>query len=307
MQDRNKLFINGFDQTFRDRLTSRLYVKNPDHPLHRPWPMDDVAESARFFLASNSATNEPNHYSYPLYNSQSQFDTFTSIPPAPARKTFDMSLLEQFMVSDIFISKLVDKLGLGNTGGHLPNNTILPTVSHFQPPRPEGCVRCLDRSHYHQSYPIITDYISRGLCKRDDMKRVVLMDGTLVTTRIAPGKCIKECIDNWLKSRTQPTISTNMVKALQTASTSQALDTPINEVYVSEVSTADLEELHMLDSVAVSTLKQADSIRKRISNTAKGKTMPTPATRSTVKAGKASLIPTFSHTSANTQSSPISS
>ena len=71
MQDRNKLFINGFDQTFRDRLTSRLYVKNPDHPLHRPWPMDDVAESAWFFLASNSAANEPNHYSYPSYNSQS--------------------------------------------------------------------------------------------------------------------------------------------------------------------------------------------------------------------------------------------
>jgi len=110
------------------------------------------------------------------------------------------------------------------------------------------------------------------------MRHVVLMDGTLVTTRLAPGKCIKERIDNWLKSHTQPTVSTNMVEALQTASTSQAPDTPINEVYVSEVSTVDLEELRMLDSVAVSTLKQADSIRKRISNTAKGKPMPTPAT-----------------------------
>ena len=107
---------------------------------------------------------------------------------------------------------------------------------------------------------------------------MVLMDGTLVTTHLAPGKCIKEHIDNWLKSHTQPTVSTNMVEALQTVSTSQAPDTPINEVYVSEVSTADLEELHILDSVAVSTLKQADSIRKRISNTAKGKPMPTPAT-----------------------------
>jgi len=36
MQDWNKLFINGFDQTFWDRLTSRLYVKNPDHSLHCP-------------------------------------------------------------------------------------------------------------------------------------------------------------------------------------------------------------------------------------------------------------------------------
>ena len=95
-----------------------------------------------------------------------------------------------------------------------------------------------------------------------------------------------------------------MVEALQTVSTSQAPDTPINEVYVSEVSTADLEELHILDSVAVSTLKQADFIRKCISNTAKGKPMPT---QSAVKAGKASLIPTFSHTPADTQSSPTSS
>ena len=37
---------------------------------------------------------------------------------------------------------------------------------------------------------------------------------------------------------------------------------PANKVYVSEVLIADLEELCMLDSVAVSTLKQADSIRK---------------------------------------------
>jgi len=133
------------------------------------------------------------------------------------------------------------------------------------------------------------------------------MDGTLVTTRLAPGKCIKEHIDNWLKSRTQATVSTNMVKALQTVSTSQALDTPINEVYVSEISTADLEELCMLDLVAVLTLKQADSIKKHISDTAKGKPMLTPATRSAVKARKASLIPTFSHTPANTQSFPISS
>jgi len=269
--------------------------------------MDDVAESAQFFLASNSVANEPNYYSYPSYNSQSRFDTFTSVPLAPARKTFDMSLLEQFMVSDVFISKLADKLGLGNTRGHPSNNTTLSTVSYSRPPRSESCVGCLDRSHYHQSCPIIADYISQGLCKQDDMRCMVLINRTLVTTRLAPGKYIKECIDNWLKSHTQPTISTNMVEALQTASTSQAPDTPINKVYVSEVSTADLEELCMLDSVAVLTLKQADSIRKHISNTAKGKPMPTLATQSAVKAGKASLIPTFLHTPANTQSSPTSS
>jgi len=196
IQDWNKLFINGFDQTFRDWLTSRLYVKNPNHPLHCPWPMDDVAGSAQFFLASNSTTNKPNHYSYLSYNSQSQFDTFTSVPSAPAHETFDMSSLEQFMVSNVFISKLANKLGLRNTGGHPPNNTTLSTVSHSRPPHLEGCVGYLNYSHYHQFCPIIANYISRGLCKWDDMRHVVLMDMTLVTTRLVPGKCIKEHIDN---------------------------------------------------------------------------------------------------------------
>ena len=36
IQDQNKLFIRGFDHLFWDWLTSRLCMKNPDHPFHRP-------------------------------------------------------------------------------------------------------------------------------------------------------------------------------------------------------------------------------------------------------------------------------
>jgi len=82
---------------------------------------------------------------------------------------------------------------------------------------------------------------------------------------------------------------------------------PANKVYISEVLIADLEELCMLDSVAVSTLKQADSIRKWISNATKRKPIPTPATQFAVKIGKVSLTLTFSYTLANTQLSLIPS
>ena len=208
------------------------------------------------------------------------------------------------MVSNAFISKLADKLRLRNTGGRPPNTTRSSTASYSHPPQPEGCIGYLDPFHYYQFCPIIVDYISRGLCKRDNMRRVVLIDGTLVTTQLALGKYIKECINNWLKSHTQPTVLTNMVEALQVTSTSSAPDTSINEVYASKVSTADLEELRMLDSVAVSTLKQADSVRKRISNAAKEKPMPIPATQSAVKVGKAPLTSTSSHAPANSQSPP---
>jgi len=117
------------------------------------------------------------------------------------------------------------------------------------------------------------------------------MDGTLVTTCLAPGKCIKECIDNWLKSCAPPTVSTNIVEAVSTIPLSLTSDILSQEVYTSKVSPADLEELRLLNTVAVSTLKQADTIRKQISKASKAKSTSYSATRAAVKAEKASLNP----------------
>ena len=114
---------------------------------------------------------------------------------------------------------------------------------------------------------------------------------TLVTTRLASGKCIKERIDNWLKSCTSPTVSTNIVEAVSTTPLSLTSDILSQEVCTSEVSSADLEELRLLNTIAVSTLKQADTIRKRISEASKAKSTSYPATWATVKAGKVSLNP----------------
>ena len=201
-----------------------------------------------------------------------------------------MLSLEQYMVSDAFVSKLANKLGLNKTIAHSPNSSGQHTSRPHQP-HPDGCVSCLDPFHYHQSCPIIANYISRGLCKRDNMKCVVLMDGTLVTTRLAPGKCIKECIDNWLKSQAPPTVSTNIIEAISTTSLSATSDILSQEVCLGNVTPADLEELHLLDTVAVLTLKQADSIRKQISEASKVKSTLYPATRAAVKTGKALLSP----------------
>jgi len=93
-------------------------MKNPDYPLHHLWPMDDITESARFFLASNSAASKLDHYSYPSYNSWTHFSTQAPPPqdlPPLAHGRFDMSSLEQYIVLDAFVSKLADKLGLNKT------------------------------------------------------------------------------------------------------------------------------------------------------------------------------------------------
>jgi len=117
------------------------------------------------------------------------------------------------------------------------------------------------------------------------------MDGTLVTTHLAPRKCIKEHIDNWLKSCALPTVSTNIVEAVSITPLFLTSDILSQEVCTSEVSPADLKELRLLDTVAVSTLKQADTIRKQISEASKAKSTSYPATQATIKTRKASLNP----------------
>jgi len=62
-------------------------------------------------------------------------------------------------------------------------------------------------------------------------------------------------------------------------------------VCTSEVSPADLEELCLLDTVTVSTLKQANTIRKQISEASKAKSTSYPVTWAAVKAEKALLNP----------------
>jgi len=121
------------------------------------------------------------------------------------------------------------------------------------------------------------------------MKHIVLIDRTLVTTCLAPGKCIKEHINNWLKSHVPPTILTNIVKAVLLTSSSLVPGILLQEVFTSKVLTTDLKKLHLLDIVAVSILKQENTIRKWISKALKAKSISYSITQAAVKAEKALL------------------
>ena len=103
----------------------------------------------------------------------------------------------------------------------------------------------------------------------------------MVTTCLAPRKYIKERIDNWLKSHVLPTMSTNIVEAVSMTPLSLTSDILSQEVYNSKVLPVDLKELCLLNTVAVSTLKQVDSIRKWISEASKAKSTSYPSTTCT--------------------------
>jgi len=101
-------------------------MKNPNYSFYCLWPMNNITESVWFFLVLNSATSQLDHYSYPLYNSWNHFSTQVLSPqdlPPLAHERFDMLFLEQYMVSDTFVSKLADKLGLNKTITYSSNSS----------------------------------------------------------------------------------------------------------------------------------------------------------------------------------------
>lgn len=124
-REHDTIFFSGFDTTMWEKLTSHLRLKNPDHPLHQPWNMEDVAEAAQFFLSSNSAVNGPGTYPLPLRYLQAPYESPALPEPPTAHEMFDMSSLEQFVTSDAFLNKLASKLSLGNhtASSHAPPNT----------------------------------------------------------------------------------------------------------------------------------------------------------------------------------------
>lgn len=301
-RERDMVFFSGFDPLFRERLTARLRLKMPDYPPRQPWDMGDVAEAALYLLDTISATNEPtgfpSHTPYTQSYLQPQYSippappavtTQTSIPPPPRpRETYDLSTMEQFFTSEAFVSKLAGKLG------GLPTTSAQHSNSLSTQHRNTDCSFCSDPRHFHHKCPTAEEYIRKGLCIRTAERRIALSDGTVITARVSPGKDIKEKLDNYYKARNTSTVATNIVEAapaVQTHQYSWVQPQESPEETSENISVEELEELRLLDTVAVSSLKRAEDIRKRAGNLTKTKTNPSVNIRAGNKTQPSTLTP----------------
>ncbi len=123
-------------------------------------------------------------------------------------------------------------------------------ISNTQPsqqpyPRPDICVFCSDPKHYQFDCAVAADYVTRGLCIRDSANQIVTPTGLRITPRVAPGRNIKERLDNWHASNSAPQSNPAVV-----ASTN-FLDVSVTEnfnsnpwsIFTHEVSAARIEEV----------------------------------------------------------------
>lgn len=235
--------------------------------------MESVEEVARFLLAGNGvdlylmqpALTPPSQtqYSTPYTQSQHQQSIPTTAIP---RETFDLSSIQQFLTSDMFLNTLAGKLN------QYPRNNPYPTNNPYQPQqysarRPFGpCGGCSDPNHGIRRCPRIDEYIRQGRCIRDGAYRICVPDGSLVTPQLAEGRNIVERIDSWHRGQNrQPVVQTNIFEAAPVYQAPISIQ-PSNEPYTAgyQYTTAAAEqEIRVLDTVEVVAIKRKEEIRGR--------------------------------------------
>lgn len=118
-RERNKLFMNGFHISFRQQLHTQLQLQEPLHALDEPWDIADVEQAARFLLDGNGNAN--------IFTISSPSQTTYPTPPTtayslPTRQTFDMTTIEQILMSDSFLNRLADKMSAPARNNSQPNH-----------------------------------------------------------------------------------------------------------------------------------------------------------------------------------------
>jgi gag-polyprotein putative aspartyl protease len=115
---------------------------------------------------------------------------------------------------------------------------------------------------------ILTDYFRRGLCKASDSGYVVLPNGDRFN---APGKDIKERIDNWYKENTKPaqSVSTTFVGTSSFNPMSEFVWTNAEEES-DPVTERELEDMRTRECMIASSQKKVDATKQRMNGQNKG-------------------------------------
>jgi hypothetical protein len=272
-RERNKLFINGFHIDFRNQLRTQLRLQEPLHPLDEPWNIAFVEQAARFLLdgmngGSVLALPPPvvSPPAPPQYN-----------PPVPLpivnsslRPTFDMSSIEQILMSDAFINRLASRIP-----SSVPLQQSYPSNSNASRTL-WPCGMCSSTEHLFRNCPAVDDYMRRGLCKRDSTNRICVPDGTQITPQLAPGRNMRERIDNWHKAHPRASsVQANIVEVSYPSITNEIISPAVTSMsYSDNPSSQDEEEIRRLGVVALAAMKRQEEIKKRAGNVSKGKGPP---------------------------------
>ena len=262
-------FILGLSYSFRVKVRAQLKSQNPTHHTDDPYTLKEISTAALFLLSCNQSDKiEPEPESTPTVK----------------RETFDASNFG-FNQSNLSMAALAQEL--------TKHMDLLKTLSVAAPvqqsqsyrARDNNCCNfCSDPTHYINNCPHANDYINKGKCKRNAEGFMVLPNGERINARIAPGKNLRERIDNWHTTNNVSanininTVSSNFVEAthLQDKMSYTWMEPEAEGEDVPHLTEREIEEIGMLESLIASTQKKVDETKKRIAKSG-------PTTRSSAR------------------------
>jgi len=288
-------FILGLSYSFRVKVRAQLKAQNPTYHTDDPYMLKEISTAALFLLSCNQ---------------NDKIEPEPESTPTVKHETFDASNFG-FDQSNISMAALAQEL--------TKHMDLLKTLSIAAPvqqsqsyqARDNNCCNfCLDPMHYINNCPHANEYINKGKCKHNAEGFMVLPNGERINARIAPGKNLREQIDNWHSTNNTnvnivSTISTNFVEAshLQDNIDYSWIE-PELEDDESLPTEREVEELQMLESLIATTQKKVEETKKKI--TRSGPTMrsftrqeeqvpkqPVPTTRTNEKPASAGPAPQF--------------
>lgn len=257
-------FLQGLDTAIRTKVQEQLRAENPKHHTDDPFTLAEISSAALFVLSCN----------------HSNITSPTMTPEIPIKKeTFDMT--QGF--GNINISAIATEVArqlsmqLNNTshGQNCQHTTENGSVTRQ---KNCNCIFCSDPAHFVGGCPDADGYCKKGLCKKNNEGQIVLPNGDRILSKNIPGRNLKERIDNWHKSNTNNTVSTNYIGSKEIGAgyvwiTEEKGEEPILPTKREE------EELEVLENLVASTQKKIDTTRKRMENGRTTRNNITPQTR----------------------------
>ena len=246
-------FIQGFNYSFRVKVHAQLKAQSPTHHTDDSYTLQEISKAALLLLSCNQGINaglEPE-----------------SIPTVK-RETFDAS---NFSVNQSNLSMTALAQELVKHMELLKTLTAAPPSQSYRL-RDNNCNFCSEAGHYINNCPHAFEYVNKGKCKRNADGFMVLPNGERINARTAPGKNLRERIDNWIAANNvnaninSNTVSSNFVEAteLQSQMSYTWMEPEVDEVDAPNLTEREIEEIGMLESLIASTQKKVDETKKKM-------------------------------------------
>ncbi|KAF6748327.1 hypothetical protein DFP72DRAFT_1146360 [Ephemerocybe angulata] len=207
-EEQSRRLLQGLPTSLQARVRAQLRNQYPTHHPEDPFSLKAIYDAINFVLTGLDSFDDDFDDYAGSAAARASDDDLAPARSAP-RVTFDLSrpavpneisaLTDTFQNVMKSVTNMIETFNANvSTGARYPRSPATGANAIYRPP---GCIFCSDPNHYARECQSLAEYISKGYCHRNREYKICLPDGSMVLSHTAPGKDIKERIDNWRRAR----------------------------------------------------------------------------------------------------------